>query len=162
MIVPEKIDIAIGVPTGFVYLGEELDSFSKYQQTYFLLKYSGLLIISKEKERRFHKGKYSKSQFCLPYSAISWLINSINNFYTSPSEGGQHAGKIDMEAIIDGEHLLLNRVVSIDGTGYSGFSLNNLSRKVYGASENSRMRQEVSFTGEFLQRSNFIGLLSRL
>ena len=159
MIIPCDLDKYTTPPENFELLIQIEDKFSKYKCRYFLYKKGNIAIIYAQKDHKFIPGKISSNQICIPIGALNWLSSAIVNFYTHPSQGGQKAGKIGIETTINGEKILLNRAVSINGTGYPGFIINNFSRPAYGVDESDGLTQDISFTDEFLVNSNFLSQL---
>ncbi len=158
MITPIRLTPNGRVPDDLALICKVQDNFSENSKTYYLYRFSSVAVFYSEKPHRLRDGEMTTTQFCLPYTGLCWLAESIRGFYTAPADGGQPAGKIGAETKIEGEHLLLHRAASIEGTSYSGFVLCNLSREVYGRTGRG-ITQELPMTDSFLKRSDFLHIL---
>ena len=71
-----------------------------------------------------------RGQVVIPYSAINWLVDAVENkFWTPPSQGGLPKNIHSVEIEFEHELIVLQRSMNAGAEGEMGFSIGNKSRQ---------------------------------
>ncbi len=90
------------------------------------------LIIFREETYSIKRDVYLKEQLEIPFSALAWAIDTIENgFGKKPNEGGLPRDVLHAEKIIEGEELYIRRTMNCGGLNQQGYTLKNFSRHSY-------------------------------
>jgi hypothetical protein len=112
LIEPDQLD------SNYVLLGKFNNPCLEGDEIFFVKKANYLIIYSREWFTNF-KSKITKllqDQIELPFSAVRWIIDTIEiKFFKPPSEGGLPAEQFHWCEVIEGEELCIMR--SFDPTG---------------------------------------------
>lgn len=94
----------------------------------FIIFYGEKVHVYPSESPRYGERKLIADQLEMPFAAVRWYINVIEQkFFKSPEEGGLPAHKISYEEIVVGEDLHIMRAMNA-GCEYPGYDLTNGSR----------------------------------
>lgn len=155
-IVPEQLDLSTKLLKTFdhpLVKGEEFFLFKKLD---YIIILSQKLILPK----LFGKTKRITNQIEVPFNAISWIVDTIENkFIKSPQKGGLPNNIRLYKESVEGEELQISCIDTTKKNNPKGYVLSNFSRNHHSSKKSI---QEIPFPDELLFQNGLMDYLKSL